>query len=115
MNLTYTKVGDYLIPDLTVPTANIVLGKYSRLRLSYLKQNKKGLYTALKMKNELTNHLEEIQTTASERVENITKELAKKENVTEELKAENQLKWVALMNNFRNAAEEIVLKELVYN
>jgi hypothetical protein len=87
MNISYIENGDYLIPNLTIkPTENIVLGKYSRRRLDYLKQNKRGLYTVLKMKNELANHLEEIQNIASVRVENITKALAKKQNVDEKLK-----------------------------
>ena len=116
MNIEYTKVGDYYLPKLTVEKqdTNIVLGKYARLRLLYLKQHNRGLYTALKMSNKLSKHLEEIQNTASQRVENITKELAEREGITENLKAENQLEWVALMNNIKSAAEEIILQELIY-
>jgi hypothetical protein len=89
------KNGDCLIPNLTIETkSNVVLGKYSRLRLDYLKEHKRGLYTVLKMKNELANHLKEVQNIASERVESIAKELAKKQNIDEKLKENNQLKWV---------------------
>ena len=67
------------------------------------------------MENKLTKHLEEIQITATERIEKLTKELAEKEEITEKLKAENQLKWVGIMNNIKASAEEIVLKELIYD
>ena len=117
MDIKYTKVGDYYFPNLSVEkqTSKPKLGKYAYLRLAYLKQHKRGLYTLLKMKNELTKHLEEIQTLAFQQVENITKELAEKEGINEKLKAENQLKWVGLMNNIKASAEEIVLKQLIYN
>ena len=116
MNITYTKQGDYLIPDLTIGETkkDVVLGKYSHLRLGYLKQHKRGLYTELKMKNELTKHLEEIQKASSERVEIIMRKLAEKENITEELKEKNQLEWVGIMNNIKAVAEEIVANELIY-
>ena len=96
MNITYTKQGDYLIPNLVLENTKeeVTLGRYSYLRLEYLKQNKRGFYTELKMKNILKKHVEEIQKLASNRVEIIVKELAKKQNITEKLKAENQLKWV---------------------
>ena len=95
MSISYIEDGDYLIPNLAIETnSSIVLGRYSRLRLDYLKQHKRGLYTVLKMKNKLANHLKEIQSTASARVENIMKELAKKQNIDEKLKANDQLKWV---------------------
>ena len=116
MKITYTKQGDYLIPDLAVPETdkNTQLGKYAYLRLEYLKQNKRGLYMALKMKNELLQNLGEIQEIASERTGIIIKEMAKKANITEELKQENQMEWVGAMNNIRAVAEEIVTNELIY-
>ncbi len=116
MEIEYTKVGDYYLPNLTVDKQdnNVNLGKYARLRLAYLKEHNRALYISLKMENKLTKHLEDIQNTAFQRVENIIKELAEKEGITEKLKAENQLKWVGLMNNFKATAEEIVLKELIY-
>ena len=116
MDISYTKHVDYYLPDLVVKNTNkdANLGKYSYLRLNYLKQNKRGLYMSLKMKNELLQHLGEIQEVASERVENIIKEMAKKANITEELKAKNQMEWVGAMNNIKAVAEEIVTNELIY-
>ena len=98
MNITYIKNGDYLLPNLALKTTNrkAKLGKYAYLRLAYLKQNKRWLYTSLLMGNALTNHLENVQHFASYKVESIVKELAEKENITEELKADNQLKWVRI-------------------
>ena len=116
MKLEYEKVGDYLLPKLEIPRQKkINLGKYALLRLNYLKNHKRGLYMALKMKNELNSHLEKIQNLATEKVENLIKEIAKNEGITEELKVQNQMEWVGRMNNVKNRAEEIVLKEIIYN
>ena len=114
--ITYTKVGDYLLPDIAIENQNkkVNLGKYALLRLDYLKQHKRGLYMSLKMKGELIPHLLEIQDTAFQRVEDIIKKLAETANITEELKADNQLEWVGIMNNLRNVAEELVFNELIY-
>lgn len=110
------KVGDYYLPNLAFPKQEKVnLGKHARLRLNYLKEHKKVLYISLKMENKLTKHLEEIQNSATEMLEKIIKELAEKENITEELKLKNQLKWVGLMNDIKHSAEEIVLKEIIFN
>ena len=114
--IEYIKVGDYYLPYLAFPKQEKVnLDKYARLRLNYLKEYKKVLYISLKMENKLTKHLKEIQNNATERLEKIMKELAEKENITEELKSKNQLEWVGLMNNIKHSAEEIVLKEIIYN
>ena len=117
MDIEYTKVGDYYLPNLTIEKQGKVnnLGKYARLRLNYLKEHDRGLYTILKMENKLTKHLEEIQITSTKRIEKLIKELAEKEGITEKLKAENQLKWVGLMNNIKATAEETILKELIYD
>lgn len=95
-NITYHKEGDYLIPNIVAPKnmKNFRLGKYGRLRLNYLKANKKAEYMILQMENKLQKHLMDVDMTATKRVNAIVKELAKKENVTEELKANNQLEWV---------------------
>ena len=96
MSINYSKNGDYLVPNLTTESTKrkAKLGKYSYLRLEYLKQNKRWLYTSLLMQNKLTNHLENVQQFASQKVESLVKKLAEKENIAEELKANNQLKWV---------------------
>lgn len=95
-NITYHKEGDYLIPNIVAPEnmKNFRLGKYGRLRLNYLKTNKKAEYMILQMENKLQKHLMDVDITATKRVNAIVKELSKKENITEELKANNQLEWV---------------------
>ncbi len=115
--ITYHKEGDYLIPDLIAPEniEGFTLGKYGRLRLYYLKQYNKAEYMTLLMENKLQEHLMEIDKTAYERLEFLTKQLAEKENINEELKSNNQLEWVGKMNNIKNSVEEIILKELIYN
>ena len=113
--ITYRKEGDYFIPNLSFPIQpKKQIGKYGRLRLEYLKKNKLGLYTDLILNGTLPDHLIEIDKTANERVKSIINELAKKENVDENLKQINQLEWVRCMNNIKNRAEEIVLNELIY-
>ena len=98
--ITYHREGDYLIPDLSVKGTN------SDYHI--------GLYTDLILNGTLPDHLIEIDKTANERVKSIINELAKKENVDENLKQINQLEWVRYMNNIKNRAEEIVLNELIY-
>ena len=113
--IEYTLVGDYYLPNLVIePQRKIDLNKYGRLRLEYLKNHKKAEYTILFMNNKLTDHLEEVQKTATKRVKEIIKSLQDQSNLTEEMKNTDQLYWIGMMNNFKNQAEEIVLKELIY-
>ena len=114
MELTYTTRGDYLLPDLSVPESPKI-GKYGMLRRSYLREHRDGIYTGMLLSGKLNGHLEEIDRTASEMMNRLTTELAKAQGVTESLKASNQMKWVDLMNNIRNQAEEIVMAELIYS
>lgn len=114
MELTYTTRGDYLLPDLNVPESPKI-GKYGMLRRSYLREHRDGIYTGMLLSGKLNGHLEEIDRTANEMMNRLTAELAKAQGVTESLKASNQMKWVGLMNNIRNQAEEIVMTELVYS
>ena len=95
-------------------TKNFNLGKYGRMRLKFLKEQKKVEYTILLMNNELQKHLIEIDETATNRFNLLMKQFAEKENITEELKANNQLEWVSSMNNIKNCVEEIIFKELIY-
>ena len=113
--IEYIRKGDYYMPNLVIePQRKINLNRYGRLRLDYLKKHKKAEYTILFMDNKLTGHLEKIQETATKRVEEIIKSLKEQSNLTEEIKNTDQLYWVGMMNNFKNQAEEIVLKELIY-
>ena len=114
--IEYMKKGDYYYPnliDLVSVKAN-ELGKYGKLRLKYLLEHKKIEYTILWGENKLRSHLLEIDKTANKRFNLLMKQFAKKENITEELKANNQLEWVSSMNNIKNRVEEIIFKELIY-
>lgn len=113
--IEYIRTGDYYLPNLVLAEQKkIQLNKYGRLRLDYLKNHKKAEYAILFMDNKLTDHLEEVQEIAAKRVEEIIKSLKEQSNLTEEMKNTDQLYWVGMMNNFKNQAEEIVLKELIY-
>ena len=91
-----------------------IIGKYGLLRKSYLKDHKPGLYSNLLLTGKLDRHLAEIDRACNERVELITNQLAKREGVTEALKAKNQMEWVRRMNSIRASAEEVILSELIY-
>ena len=113
--IEYIRNSDYYLPNLVLADQKkIQLNKYGHLRLEYLKKYKKAEYTILFMNNKLIDHLKEVQETASKRVEEIIQSLKEKSNLTEEMKNTDQLYWVGMMNNFKNQAEEIVLKELIY-
>ena len=114
--ITYTKQGDYLLPNLLPPQEpQIPLGKYGLMRRRFLQQSRKVTYTNLLTTGQLHAHLMEIEETARSRLEQIVSQMAQTEGVTEELKAADQMKWVGLMNNIRQSAEETVLNELIYN
>ena len=116
MKLDYTKFGDYLLPKLTIEKQNNEkINKYGYLRLHYLKENNKPLYTTLLMKNELTNHLVSVSIEAENRL-NILMEQYKNYDklLSEKSKMNNQIEWAKLMNNYKNMAEEIILKEIIY-
>ena len=115
MNISYTKNGDYLLPDLILEDKKQYnIGKYGLLRLNYIKKEKLGLYFDLLASDKLNEYLYNIDTTIMEKVQKLIKELSEKENITEELKSSNQMLWIGKMNNIKNIAEEIVLKEYIY-
>ena len=93
---------------------NYQIGKYGRMKLNYLKNHKKAEYLNLLMDCKLNKYLHEIDIACNNRINAIISKLAKQENVTEELKATNQLEWVQAMNNIKNRAEEIATRELIY-
>ena len=115
MELTYTKVGDYYIPDLTLgDDAAYEIGVYGQMRERFLKEHHPGTYTSLILAGKLWKHLAEIDATCHERMNYLVSTMAKQEGVTEALKATDQMEWVCRMNNIRNRAEEIILHELIY-
>lgn len=114
-NLIYKQNGDYLLPDLGLTEAEQKpLGKYGRMRMQYLEQDRPGLYTRLILSGKLMEHLQEIETTAQTRLDSLMSLLTKQNGVTEELKAQDQMAWVAQMNSLKHQAEELILSELIY-
>ena len=113
MNITYTQVGDYLLPNL-IPPESPKVGRWGMLRHSYLRNHREGIYTGMLMKGTLNAHLEEIDRQANEMEQRLISQLAQQEEITEQLKAEKQLEWVRQMNSIRNRADEIVLHDLIY-
>ena len=112
--LTYIRCGDYDIPNLKLseqPETSI--GKYGRMRKSYLKEHRPILYNHLLMSEKLYPHLLEIDETAQSRLEQMMPQLAKEAGATEELKASDPMKWVGLMNTCKAQAEEILIRELI--
>ena len=116
MNIEYTKIGDYLLPNLVIDNKNYEqINKYGYLRLDYIKEHKKGLYKTLLMKNELTNHLLSVSKDCEKRYNILMNNYIKNdEKLSEKNKELNPLEWTKLMNNYKNTAEEIVLNEYVF-
>ncbi len=115
MDGTYRQKGDYLIPNITLPDeGNQPIGIWGERHLRYLKQHRKVLYTNLLTSGKLSSHLAEIDKQAEELYFQVVKQIVEKEDVTEKLKAENQMEWVGRMNNIRNRATEIVNTDLIY-
>ena len=112
MKLTYHGESGYLIPDLIAPESPAV-GPWGMRRLAYLRQHRRPIYSGMLMNGSLNAHLEEIDRIAEEMMESLMDQMATREGVTEQLKAEDQMAWVQAMNSIRNRAEEIVLAELI--
>ncbi|MDD6564616.1 MAG: TnpV protein [Clostridiales bacterium] len=112
---TYTKVGDYYIPNITVPdTKKYNIGKYGSLRKEFLKEYHQSFYTVLFMEGKLFEHLAEIDETCHKCLKDMITKMAVQEGVTEQLKAIDQMTWVRRMNSIHSRAEEFVMKEYVY-
>jgi hypothetical protein len=117
--LTYTTVGDYQFPNLTITEngmeGEIHIGIWGQRRLNHLKEHRPILYTNLLLSGKLWVHLREIDATAYERQERLMQQFMKAEGVTEQLKAENTMLWVGKVNNIRNRVEELIRTELIYS
>ena len=113
---TYSKVGDYQIPNLTLPDEpEYHISIWGQRRLNYLKKHKRILYANLLTSGKLNEHLYEIDKTAFKRHELIVKQMMVAQDVTEQLKADDMMKWVGMVNNIRSCADEIIRNELIYN
>ena len=111
--MSYTLHGDYYLPDLVLeeePT----YGKYGMLRKQFLKEHRSARYQYLLLIGKLNEHLNQTDQEAREQVETLMEQMTEKQGVTEELKAQDQMEWVRLMNNIKASAEEIVLKNMIY-
>lgn len=114
--LTYTRSGDYLIPDLSLTEQEpMSLGKYGRMRKKYLQEHRPVLWNSMILSEKLYPHLREIDETANRRLEQMMPELMKSAGVSESLKASDPMKWVGLMNSLKAQAEETILNELVFS
>ena len=113
--IEYHLEGDYYITNLVLPKQEkVTLNKYGRMRLKYLKENKKAEYSIMLMDGTLNKHLKEIQETSQKRLNQIIYQLKEKSNLTEDMKNTDVLYWVGTMNAIKHQAEEIVLNELIY-
>ena len=114
--LTYTKNGDYLIPNLSLSEQEQKpLGKYGRMRKTYLKEHRPILWNSMILSESLYPHLREIDETANRRMDHMMPELMRQNGVTENLKASDPMRWTALMNSLKAQIEKTILNELIFN
>ena len=112
--MSYTLHGDYYLPDLVLREEEPTYGKYGMLRKQFLKEHRSAGYQYLLLTGKLNKHLNQTDQEAREQVETLMEQMTEKQGVTEELKVQDQMKWVRLMNNIKASAEEIILKNMVY-
>ena len=112
--MSYTLHGDYYLPDLVLREEEPTYGKYGMLRKQFLKEYRSARYQYLLLTGKLNEHLNQIDQEVREQVETLMEQMTEKQGVTEELKAQDQMEWVRLMNNIKASAEEIVLKNMIY-
>lgn len=112
--LSYTLHGDYYLPDLEINEKKPAYGKYGIMRKQFLKEHRSARYQYLVLTGKLTEHLNQVDKEAREKVEILMEQMAEQWGVTEELKRQDQMEWVRRMNNIKNATEEIALQEIIY-
>ena len=115
MGGTYTQVGDYFLPDLKLPEEAKPIGVWGQRHKRYLQEHKRATYTTLLTSGKLNSYLADIDEQAEEMFSRLVKQMTEREGVTEQLKADNQIKWVAQMNNIRSKAAEIVNHNIIFN
>lgn len=114
--LTYTRVGDYYIPDIALSEQiNESIGKYGMMRRTYLKEHRPALYNDLILTEKLFSHLLEVDKVARECLEDMLPKMAEQAGITEELKVRDQMAWIGAMNTIKAQAEELILSELIYD
>ena len=112
--LSYTLHGDYYLPDLVINEEETTYGKYGIMRKQFLKEHRSVKYQYLVLTGKLTEHLNQVDKEAREKVEMLMEQMAEQWDVTEKLKTQNQMEWKQRMNNIKTNAEEVVLKENIY-
>lgn len=112
--MSYTLHGDYYLPDLVLREEEPTYGKYGMLRKQFLKEHRSARYQYMLLTGKLNEHLNQIDQEVREQVEMLMKQMVEKQGVNENLKRQDQMRWVRLMNNIKVSAEEIVLKEIIY-
>ena len=115
MGGTYTKVGDYYLPNLITTEEEIEIGVWGQRHLRYIKQHHKVRYTNLLTSGKLNSYLADIDKQAEDMLFRLVKQMSEREGVTEQLKADNQMEWVARMNNIRSRATEVVNHDIIYS
>ena len=111
----YTLVGDYYLPDIALPEETRPIGKWGRMHRDYLEQNHPIRFDDLVLSGQLWTYLADLNEQAQERLSLIIEQMKASEGVTEELKVTNQMTWIGAMNSIRNRAEEIILREMIYD
>ena len=114
MEITYSKYGDYHLPNLATSGEEPTYGRFGRMRLQYLKEHRRAAYINLKTSGLLTHHLNEIAREANEMLQLLIEQMAQAQGITEQLKAEDQMAWVGAMNNIRSTADEAVMQEIIF-
>lgn len=116
-NIEYRRVGDYNIPNLTLPPeeANITLGKWGILHKNYLLKHKKVLFTTLLTQGKLYQHCADVENQAQQTFDTLVERMKEAEGVTEQLKEDNQLEWICRVLNIEVRAREIVNNEIIFN
>lgn len=115
MEITYSKYGDYYLPDLVVSDEEpTTYGRFGRMRLRYLKEHRRATYINLKTSGQLIHHLNEIDREANEMLRLLIEQMAQAQGVTEQLKAKDQMAWVGAMNNIRSVAEETLIQDIIF-
>ena len=115
MNINYIRVGDYFIPDLTLPEEIRPIGRWGRMHREYLREYKPIQYNCLLLSGKLWTYLADLNEQAQDRLDRIIEQMKTAEGITEDLKASDPMAWVQRMNNIRIRAEEIIREELIYN
>ena len=116
MEITYSKYGDYYLPDLAISEKEpATYGRFGRMRLQYLKEHSRATYINLKTSGQLTHHLNEIDREANEMLRLLIEQMVQAQGISEQLKEEDQMAWVGAMNNIRSAAEEQVCCDLIFS